>query len=550
MEFDLSYLPLGNIHSSESYLVDLPESSTFESSDFFSGLPPPYPEYDTTDPSLTRPTVAATADKDHPDDSNNNDDNDNNDDEKSSTGHRNSNVSNTPSEPPALNPLSVPSTTTTKTAGRPTAVDRNNKRLGFSPPMYNFTLLDYSLRRVSLSLTAQLHGMFFLAESPWALATGEGDQEGELTCYRRNLFQVGGTITLPRGLRYIMTDQGDRVPILALELTVSATESVEGNLVKVISVPWKTPTNVPGAAGEGEDPPPTAPSSSSSSAKIEREPSSIPLDTMAGQDLDSDYATFPITWKRLQFRVATANNGRRKELQQHFVMHVNVIATLSTGDKISLCGIQSDAIIVRGRSPRNFSSRKDLPLSGSAVTSRKHAMTAASRTYAKATGMKRVTTSPALSGTSLPSPAGSSWSSPKVLPSSAPLSAPLPYSLSDDDVGTPSSPDEDDAIFKNTKSIPTSLPPPPKMRKVASTPPMYSSTSATYPSIYAGGVPSPMLSSSPGSPLYDYFPLSLDECQSPVDGVYRPHAAHHTSIPDMDYVANRGTKRFFAEDVF
>lgn len=242
------------------------------------------------------------------------------------------------------------------------SIDHNNKLLSFSMPVYSFTLLDYSLRRTSLSLSAQLHGMFFLAESPWTTSPGDTAPPpmAELTCYRRNLFQITGSVTLPRSLRYIMTEQGDRIPVIAQELTVSATESVEGNSVKIISVPWKTSAANPAPA---ED-------------KVEKEPPPIPLDTMAGQELDSDYATFPIAWKRLQFRIATANNGRRKELQQHFVVKLKVVATLSTGAKISVCEAHSGPVIVRGRSPRNFQSRKDLPLSGSAASSRKNAQQA------------------------------------------------------------------------------------------------------------------------------------------------------------------------------
>ncbi|KAJ5975218.1 p53-like transcription factor DNA-binding [Penicillium waksmanii] len=250
------------------------------------------------------------------------------------------------------------------------SIDHNNKLLSFSLPAYHFTLLDYSMRRTSLSVSAQLHGMFFLAESPYTTSPSENappQQGAELTCYRRNLFQITGSVTLPRGMRYIMTDQGDRIPILAQELTVSATESVEGNPVKIISVPWKTPSAAAANSGTALDE-----TSTGTAAKIEKEPPPIPLDIMAGQDLDTDYATFPIAWKRLQFRVATANNGRRKELQQHFVVRLKVVATLSTGAKISISEVQSGPVIVRGRSPRNFQSRKDLPLSGSAAASRKN----------------------------------------------------------------------------------------------------------------------------------------------------------------------------------
>lgn len=255
------------------------------------------------------------------------------------------------------------------------SIDHNNKLLSFSLPVYHFTLLDYSMRRTSLSISAQLHGMFFLAESPYTTSPSENappQQGAELTCYRRNLFQITGSVTLPRGMRYIMTDQGDRIPILAQELTVSATESVEGNPVKIISVPWKTPAAAAANSGTALEE-----NNSGSGAKVEKEPPPIPLDIMAGQDLDTDYATFPITWKRLQFRVATANNGRRKELQQHFVVRLKVVATLSTGAKIPISEVQSGPVIVRGRSPRNFQSRKDLPLSGSAAASRKNQANAA-----------------------------------------------------------------------------------------------------------------------------------------------------------------------------
>lgn len=214
-------------------------------------------------------------------------------------------------------------------------------------------------------MAAQLHGMFFLAESHWPTNPDAPPPPPELTCYRRNLFQITGSVTLPRALRYIMTDQGDRIPILAQELTVSATESVEGNPVRIILVPWKTPLG--GTINTPED-------------KAEKEPPSFPLDTMAGSDLDADYASFPIQWKRLQFRIATANNGRRKELQQHFAIRLKILATLSTGAKISIAEAQSGAIIVRGRSPRNFQSRKDLPLSTSAGASRRSLGAAASRT--------------------------------------------------------------------------------------------------------------------------------------------------------------------------
>lgn len=487
------------------------------------------------------------------------------------------------------------------------SIDHNNKLLSFSPPLYNFILLDYSLRRTSLSMGAQLHGMFFLAESSWTTSPTENPppQHGaELTCYRRNLFQITGSVTLPRSLRYIMTDQGDRIPILAQELTLSATESVEGNSVKIISVPWKTSASANGNLPIEQE---------QHGLKIEKEPPTIPLDIMAGQDLDTDYATFPIAWKRLQFRVATANNGRRKELQQHFVIRLRVVATLSTGSKITICEVQSAPVIVRGRSPRNFSSRKDLPLSGSAAASRRHAAAAAVNRSSPTDSASRSNTAPAKVKPAVKSncsetsgavnPAPSQGASPDRTqiprPAAAPLvtnaalgsavqqiSAPLtrsaepqqrsgsisaliPLSLLDDEDGGNTS--QSRKVNKRTTSSSNDITqkpfndsdypsPPAKLRKVrqgtSQTQPR--SSLSSIPLLTTSSLQQPFASTLPfpnnesADLLYEYFPLGLDDWQAPVDAVYRPHVVHHTTSPEMKFVASRGrSKRYFAaEDVY
>ena len=236
------------------------------------------------------------------------------------------------------------------------SIERGNKLLSFKASVSNYPLLGFSMRRTPASLAAQLHGMFFLAESS-RTATGEfTTSPPELTCYRRNLFQITGSVTLPRMLQSAVAENGERLPIVSQELTITATESVEGGPVKIISVPWKTP--VGGTPPSAED-------------KTEKEPTPIALDQQASRDVDSEYSVYPIAWKRLQFRVATANNGRRKELQQHFTIKLSVVATLEGGAKISLCDAHSGPVIVRGRSPRNFQARKDVPLSGCGSSIRK-----------------------------------------------------------------------------------------------------------------------------------------------------------------------------------
>lgn len=496
------------------------------------------------------------------------------------------------------------------------SIDHNNQLLSFSSPVYHYTLLDYSMCRASLSVSAQLHGMFFLAESPYTTSPSENappQQGAELTCYRRNLFQITGSVTLPRGIRYIMTDQG-RIPILAQELTVSATESVEGNAVKIISVPWKTPSAA--AANSGLAPEESNPSTG---AKIEKEPHPIPLDIMAGQDLDSDYATFPIAWKRLQFRVATANNGRRKELQQHFVVRLKVVATLSTGARIPISEVQSGPVIVRGRSPRNFQSRKDLPLSGSAAASRKNAQansamslnrTPTSESVARRASVTPAKTKPAAQSsspetTSVPPPsmmqqtqATPDWTpipqssshnvvsqAQSLFPHSSPeqlsqatdshrrmnattAAAPINLSLLDDEEGgDPNLTLEQKMVspfaaeLSNQRSLSLDqTAPPSKVRKLshAVTQNPSRNVASSMPLLETANLPQPFASSLPfpnesTDLLYEYFPLGLDDWQAPVDAVYRPHVVHHTSnMPEMKFVASRGrSKRYFAaEDVF
>lgn len=448
-------------------------------------------------------------------------------------------------------------------------IERDNKLLSFSMPVFDYTLLDYTYRRTTISLSAQLHGMFFLAESPWTSVTDAQAPPSELTCYRRNLFQITGEITMPRTLRYIMTENGEQIPIITQELVISATESSEGNSVKIISVPWKTPIN------------PNAPPTDD---KAEREPPSFPLDLMNVQDLDSDFASFPFQWKRLQFRIATANNGRRKELQQHFVVRLKVVATLATGGKIPICEVQSGPIIVRGRSPRNFQSRKDQPLNGAG-----HARKASHNNMAQ---MSRASTNESVK----PSGNGAAPTSAPVK-TDAPQIANLPPTFFEDShdqlesnffdwkgtghaqpgamtaVPPNTSTFEGGAIYANSSpdvarhpkpaaapSAPINLSlvedeSPPKRQ--SETPPGQEPSAKRIalpprpPSFSLNTINSPDESA---DLLYEYFPLGLDDWMPPVDAVYRPHVVHHTKLPtdprDPKTHAKGGrNKRYFSEDV-
>lgn len=454
------------------------------------------------------------------------------------------------------------------------SIERDNKLLSFHPSTQTYPLLDYSLRPASVSLAAQLHGMFFMAESPSAVAADPNMSAAELTCYRRNLFQITGSITLPRGLRCLLTDHGDRIPIVAQELSISATESVEGHPVKLISVPWKTPA---------------ANATVSPDDKTEKEPTSIPLDILSNPEVDGDYANFPIAWKRLQFRIATANNGRRKELQQHFVVRLRVMATLATGTKVSICEATSGAIIVRGRSPRNFQTKTNYPV-GMAANGSKKSMHAPAA-HRKPSGDPIPHVSPVKSE-AIPEQAFPSFNfhqrdshSPTKFTSWHPPAAPA-ASLSSSHVPAPrtptypvsASPAGSSRTYRRSGSSSTS----PPAKAVALSPlddteanrqrsrthkaARKSVSTSTRPMPYQHpSFPSPTAYFHPHPPvhmpdgldsadvLYEYLPFGITDLMAPVDAMYRPHGMHQVNLAPSASVGDPGgfpgrSKRYFDED--
>lgn len=248
----------------------------------------------------------------------------------------------------------------------------DNKLLGFSEPMRSVTVIDDAGNIVDTYLSAELYGMFFVAEDVFG-----GETTGrplELTCYRRNLWQCSGQVTLPRAISHIIDDQGRQLPIVELAASITALESIEGKAAEIISIPWKNAN-------------PQQPEES----KVASAPPLISLDLGTAQEIDATRLSLPVSWKRLQFKHATANNGRRKGLQQHYVVQINLVAKTKSGDMVKIAEVQSGPVIVRGRSPRNFDSRRDVPLTGERRVERKS--TASSENAALKTEAENLQTS-------------------------------------------------------------------------------------------------------------------------------------------------------------
>ncbi|TVY53681.1 Protein pacG [Lachnellula cervina] len=421
--------------------------------------------------------------------------------------------------------------------------DLDNKLLGFGAPIMKAPVLDDRGQQTWPQMTAELYGMFFVAEDVFG-----GDTAGrpmELTCYRRNLFQISGSVTLSRNVTHLVNEQGQQIPIYDLTATISALESIEGKSTEIISVPWKTSTG------------------SSSDDKAGAAPPKWPLDLSTNPELDPLSVSIPIAWKRLQFKHATANNGRRKGLQQHYVIQINLMATLATGENFQLAEIQSGPIIVRGRSPRNFDSRKDVPLSEKKLEPKQRAMSDASAS----TAVPQVKVDPAVSNSSYRFYALNALQTPLDLPDWSNSNS-IPSSTTSPETHRPS---KKPAL--STNNTPSSRPPVPKTKwKSENTTPVKASGAAPIDlslvddeygrkEVGRSGGESPLVRKSShgakaaASPenadlLYEYFPLSLDDWMPPVDAIYRPHVVHHTIVPPdlkAQQVKNK-TKRYFSAD--
>lgn len=168
------------------------------------------------------------------------------------------------------------------------SVNQDHKLLAFRRAQDKSTVVDQHGRPQQLELSAQLHGMFFLSEMPSNASDGSVIQP-ELTCYRRNLFQISGSLVMPRGQLSVVNDASETVPVSNMEVAISAIESVDGNSIRLIVIPWKTP-------------PPNSPEINQTA---DQEPPTLPLIPFQddGADTDGELAVYPIGWRRLQFRV-------------------------------------------------------------------------------------------------------------------------------------------------------------------------------------------------------------------------------------------------------
>lgn len=178
---------------------------------------------------------------------------------------------------------------------------------------------------------------FFLADNDW-------------TCYRRNYFQVSGAFAI-HGLNhhaYYSSDQesqclvqvdGHFYPVYNFSMNISARVS---NSDKKIDLVQHTPKRDKGPQ-------------STPQAKLIMPGGNLQMSSVgANQSI--------VTFERIQFKTATANNGKRRAAQQYYVCLVDLYAEIDNHgnhQKVKIASCQSAPLVVRGRSPGHYSDNHD-----------------------------------------------------------------------------------------------------------------------------------------------------------------------------------------------
>ena len=232
-----------------------------------------------------------------------------------------------------------------------------------SVPPFDKTKTIYSVYNgKGVEVRAELHAKidkgFFKADQDW-------------TCYRRNYFSVACWYTLqppcdpaaePLYLRRAGATSHERIHSFA----VCITARVNGEDGKVIDLVQHTPKRDKGPIGRPEKqkllpqgpgaigiyPDSTGNLSPGSQLTADYEGGY----STTGQPQNSRLATFD----RIQFKNATANNGKRRAAQQYFHLVVELFAEIqsgqgSEGQWIKIATRMSAPMVVRGRSPGHYS---------------------------------------------------------------------------------------------------------------------------------------------------------------------------------------------------
>lgn len=295
------------------------------------------------------------------------------------------------------------------------------------------------------------------------------DSDLVLTFYRRNLFQVSCSVTNAQTAMYAETAGSKEHPgqlsrIIGLSMQVSVNGTDKAKPPKLLYTPPKP-----------------------DGSKQEQLPSIKPLWPK------ENATTEVIDWKRLQFRSATAHNGRRR-LQNYFTLTVAVFAELANRERVQVTHAKSHPIVVRGRNPQFYSNRQTISISDTHL--RHPAPISAPGLHSNTTSAPTSSVTPPIKEERKSPISGSSEDDDD--------DSPLPLKRSEsDDGGTPSKKSK----YKHSR---------------------YEEDEEE----------------DDNENRYEYYPMPAAYYQPPVDVVYRPHAVTH--VASVGIKMETGLKRQFA----
>lgn len=196
--------------------------------------------------------------------------------------------------------------------------------------------------RLDVRIQSKFDRGFFVADNDW-------------TCYRRNYFQVSATFSIQGFPLYYHHGQHDaELGCLVRSGEDDQLHEVRGFLVGISARVADDDKSIPliqHTAKRDKGPqcsPEPKPIRPGGDLNLLTRVSSSP-----GALLDQSVVTF----ERIQFKSATANNGKRRAAQQYYVLLVELYAKLASGRLVKVASNRSAQLVVRGRSPGHYSER-------------------------------------------------------------------------------------------------------------------------------------------------------------------------------------------------
>lgn len=168
-------------------------------------------------------------------------------------------------------------------------------------------LYDSSGSHVPCLVQADLAGQFFLAQ--------EDDNTNVVTCYRRNTFHITGELLLASS-RPLFGSTPTRFENEVVSFEVILSSHIRGDETRPVALTRKS----------AFDP-------------------ATDLRTIVTP------STPTFEWRRIMFRHATQNNGRRAQVRQFFVLKVTTHAVMRDGSTVKVSTMHTRPVTVRGRNP-------------------------------------------------------------------------------------------------------------------------------------------------------------------------------------------------------